>query len=373
VITILAILWTIAFVSLQWYTKKARDSNRTNDIWLIMKALELYQIKTWEYPLPDYGTVVYYETWSNEVWTQWTVWIETVKKLDKLDKVPRDPLTWTEYAYSRLNTKKEYQVAAALEWWAVSSINLDNNKRPVSIETGLGKLIPQANASSSIPGTAYVKWNYNGQIAKVQSWTKTYVLAVPTIINWDMTLTDIIDILNDKRLVYDWYSNLPDSYKNTNFVIDWWFDYSQTWWIVVFSWSINDLKKDENDRVLMIKNMQDYYKDTIIKDNDNIKNIVDLNIDLLNPSEWLKDLAKETVENNLNESVKEDYWLVDIWEELWGWQEPMIEPILTIWWDSTNTSMNYLLAERPASQTKIALKFSQKKSKKGLTSQDWYN
>jgi hypothetical protein len=35
----------------------------------------------------------------------------------------------------------------------------------------------------------------------------------------------------------------------------------------------------------MIKNMQDYYKDTIIKDNDNIKNIVDLNIDLLNPSE----------------------------------------------------------------------------------------
>ena len=95
VITILAILWTIAFVSMQWYTKKARDSNRTNDIWLIMKSLELYKIQTWEYPSPDYGTVVYYQTWSNEVWTQWTVWIETVKKLDKLDKVPRDPLTWT--------------------------------------------------------------------------------------------------------------------------------------------------------------------------------------------------------------------------------------------------------------------------------------
>ena len=32
VITILAILWTIAFISLQWYSKDARDSTRITDI-----------------------------------------------------------------------------------------------------------------------------------------------------------------------------------------------------------------------------------------------------------------------------------------------------------------------------------------------------
>ena len=32
VITILAILWTIAFISLQWYSKDARDSIRISDV-----------------------------------------------------------------------------------------------------------------------------------------------------------------------------------------------------------------------------------------------------------------------------------------------------------------------------------------------------
>ena len=32
VITIIAILWTIAFISLQWYSKSSRDSKRISDI-----------------------------------------------------------------------------------------------------------------------------------------------------------------------------------------------------------------------------------------------------------------------------------------------------------------------------------------------------
>ena len=41
VITILAILWTIAFISLQWYAKDARDSVRIQDVANIKKSLEL--------------------------------------------------------------------------------------------------------------------------------------------------------------------------------------------------------------------------------------------------------------------------------------------------------------------------------------------
>jgi hypothetical protein len=157
-----------------------------------MKALDLYKIKTWEYPEPDNGTVVYYETWVNEVWIQWTVWIQIINKLDKLDKVPKDPLYWNEYTYSVLNTKKEYQVAAALEWWTLAY----NSNSNLSI-------VPKANATSAnLWWIAYVKWTYNWQIAKIQSWSITYVLAVPTIINWDMSLTDIIEVLNNKKLGY---------------------------------------------------------------------------------------------------------------------------------------------------------------------------
>lgn len=53
VITILAILWTIAFVSIQWYSAQARDSKRLSDIQNIKKSLELFSLNTWKYPLPD--------------------------------------------------------------------------------------------------------------------------------------------------------------------------------------------------------------------------------------------------------------------------------------------------------------------------------
>jgi prepilin-type N-terminal cleavage/methylation domain-containing protein len=56
VITIIAILWTIAFITLQWYSAQARDSKRLSDIQNIKKSLELFSLNTWKYPLPDeYG------------------------------------------------------------------------------------------------------------------------------------------------------------------------------------------------------------------------------------------------------------------------------------------------------------------------------
>jgi len=114
VITILAILWTIAFISLQGYSRDARDSTRISDIDNIKKALELYTLKTWQYPEPTLWVSVTY-SWS-QVWIQWTVWDSMITNLKALNSKPVDPLTWNEYAYSRLNTKKEYEVWAILEW-----------------------------------------------------------------------------------------------------------------------------------------------------------------------------------------------------------------------------------------------------------------
>ena len=71
VITILAILWTIAFLSFQWYSKDSRDTVRLNDLKTIEKSLELYVTKVWTYPEPSLYAEISF-SWS-EAWIQWTL------------------------------------------------------------------------------------------------------------------------------------------------------------------------------------------------------------------------------------------------------------------------------------------------------------
>ena len=104
VITILAILWTIAFLSLQWYAANARDSKRISDIWNIKKSLELFTLQTEKYPLPDNGETVTY-SWEI-VWTQWTIWDNVVEQLSRnIKKKPVDPCSEEEYIYSTIQNR----------------------------------------------------------------------------------------------------------------------------------------------------------------------------------------------------------------------------------------------------------------------------
>jgi len=97
VITILAILGTIAFVSLQWYSKSARDSARISDMSRIKTSLELFKIEWWKYPDPSDATVITYN--EVEAWTQWIFWQTTFRNVEKLDRIPRDPTTEELYIY----------------------------------------------------------------------------------------------------------------------------------------------------------------------------------------------------------------------------------------------------------------------------------
>ncbi len=115
VIIIIAILWTIAFISLQWYSKSARDVRRTTDIQNIKKSLELFILRTGKYPLPDNsGTVSY--SWDL-LRTQWTIWDTVSTNLSRnLNEKPLDPLTKIEYTYSVTNIQKEYEIMVIYEW-----------------------------------------------------------------------------------------------------------------------------------------------------------------------------------------------------------------------------------------------------------------
>jgi len=79
VITILAILWTISFISLQWYSANSRDSVRMSDLKNITLWLELQLSKAWRVYVPEdkiditaSGTTISY---------QWYMWEDTMNKL----------------------------------------------------------------------------------------------------------------------------------------------------------------------------------------------------------------------------------------------------------------------------------------------------
>lgn len=115
VITILIILGTIAFVSLQGHTSKARDGARVADVWSIKTTLEIFYTKNGSYPLPSdplktvtySGAIAFYEGTFGE---------SVLRQVQTLNKQPKDPLYKdTDYTYSIINNKNQYQVGYVME------------------------------------------------------------------------------------------------------------------------------------------------------------------------------------------------------------------------------------------------------------------
>jgi len=186
VITILAILWTIAFISLQWYSEDARDSTRVSDINNIKISLELFSLATWKYPLPDNSQDVTY-SWST-LWNQWTIWNQVITNLSRnLSKIPTDPLYGTEYVYSTLENKKEYELMSLYEWSNVSSNGLLNTTYAAT------------NTTVRMDGT------YNWLFIK----TANYIIPTPSIITAD-TLPWVLDSDSIQSQVTNGGTNIPN-------------------------------------------------------------------------------------------------------------------------------------------------------------------
>jgi len=186
VITILAILSTIAFISLQWYSEDARDSTRISDINNIKISLELFSLATWKYPLPDNSQDVTY-SWST-LWNQWTIWNQVITNLSRnLSKIPTDPLYGTEYVYSTLENKKEYELMSLYEWSNVSSNGLLNTTYAAT------------NTTVRMDGT------YNWLFIK----TANYIIPTPSIITAD-TLPWVLDSELIQSQVTNGGTNIPN-------------------------------------------------------------------------------------------------------------------------------------------------------------------
>ena len=115
VISILAILATISFISIGNYFSSARDSARSMDIASISKSMELFMVKTNNYPPPDNGKVITFS--GGELWTQGTIGDGVMRMLGNVNKKVLDPKFGNEYTYSLLasipgtNSKRAYTIA----------------------------------------------------------------------------------------------------------------------------------------------------------------------------------------------------------------------------------------------------------------------
>lgn len=112
VITILAILWTIGFVSLQWFSINARDGTRVANISWIVRLMDYQKLKTWKYPRPDNSITI---TASGQtIWYQWSaeesVFIELWYSWDWVD-----PLDQTPYTYYTLENGSSMQILGLME------------------------------------------------------------------------------------------------------------------------------------------------------------------------------------------------------------------------------------------------------------------
>ncbi len=194
VITILAILWTIAFISLQWYSKSSRDSVRISDVSNMKTSLELFHLNAGKYPLPDENVIVDYDT--ETLWYQWQFWKNVVSQLSRnLSEIPTDPLTDKKYIYSVAWNKNEFEILNLLEW----DIVLNN--------------ISQTNAANLVV-TPRIDWTYNGVFIK----TSNYIVPVPSIINSEVNWTDVtLDTdISIKSQIINWWENIPNLW-NVNY------------------------------------------------------------------------------------------------------------------------------------------------------------
>lgn len=285
VIVILAILWTIAFISLQWYSKDARDSTRVSDISSMKTSLELFHLDAWKYPLTTDGYTVTY-SWSS-VWNQWIFGEDTFKNVWKLDSIPVDPVTEKPYTYSVTATRQEYQFAGIMEWEWVS-------------------LMDKVYAWD-IEGTALVSGNYNGVILKTLSWSNCSVISLPSIIsNQEETTTDLVDILSSQWLVYHGYKNLPTNYRGSKYKADGGFAFSSQKLVLHSDGNeCNDLYLSTASwttaRSNLLSNLQFAYSGTILEWKDNVGQYTRLDI---NDTTQVENIAGALVNNVLWGSVE---------------------------------------------------------------------
>lgn len=230
VISILSILGTISFTSLQWFSENARDGVRVSDTNNIEKSLEIFFVKNGKYPTPDsYVNLAPDITDTENLRKQWTLWDDVMSEINRnLPKKPLDPSLESEYIYS-ISNNKEFQILALFEG---DQYTFNNDV-----------LLNKAYADSRVSNVKLFG-NYNWVFLKWKNGGTNFILPIPSIINISdevMSWTAGDQILLTQEIIesqaVEWINNIP----NTSGILN-----SSTWKldIMLSLYEYNTIKVD---------------------------------------------------------------------------------------------------------------------------------
>ncbi len=226
VITILAILSTIWFVSYTWFMSTARDSNRLTQLEWIHNGLETYKTKG-KLPLPDDSITIYASWVTNIVWYQWNAW-ETVLNKIWYQKWWKDPLDDKYYTYYTDKKQQNIELLWFLEndpWASKEITSIMNSEKWIMNNYWL---LTKVNAT-----------DYTERIITT-FWKKLWILLD----------TNNNPIQENTTFRSNWFDVVTQtwSYKA---VFIWW-----TWtssWIVIWTWVVLNIISNPNKSCLTIR------------------------------------------------------------------------------------------------------------------------
>ena len=189
VITILAILWTIAFISLQWYARDARDSVRVADLKSIEKWLEFLLLTDSKLPKPESsinivasGTTIYY---------QWYAWETVLWKISVHGKA-KDPLDDIHYTYMTDTNLRNYQLLWFSEWSDVLAYNKN--------------ILNQTNAADYSERYWIVRWKELWIITDANNTPVQEIETTEIVLDWTNSWTLYRAHINNwKTYSFSWY------------------------------------------------------------------------------------------------------------------------------------------------------------------------
>lgn len=303
VITILAILWTIAFISFQGYSKDSRNSVRISDVWVIEKALSLNELNSWFFPEPENMEIISY-SWAT-LFKQGKFWSRVLWNLEDLNKLPLDPLYNSSYDYSISYNSKKFQLYSMIEWGLFSWWNI-----------------------------SYLKWNYLWYDLPSKDWNNCYLITIPSLYISNLPVWWDLSIGEPYSFVYSDSSNLTNQYLSR---VNWYNDDFFQIYKTLDSCSINSV--DELN--IYISKLSVYYQQLIWNQNyDNIiyeyinKNFARWLIDFL-LANWIK-IDKNIIAKFMNPwsgYIFRDSFIWNDWTDITLWYQSD-----TLWTWSWNTS-----------------------------------
>ncbi len=216
VITILAVLWTIAFVSFNWYASHARDSKMMTDIASVHKKIELFKIESGFVPRPD-NSINLESGAGNIISFQW----EVGKNVKSILNFGKDMINseGNNYKYSTNKKLSEHSLVAFLESPQTSIISTtfaeNKNKYPYFKWDDVIVLFNEEND--------FITWD----VKNIKTWEKAFF--------WKKELStknNMIVMWNCKQIL-DSGVGLTDDYYQIE--IEWnnipvYCDMSTNWW-----------------------------------------------------------------------------------------------------------------------------------------------